>query len=251
MGFWDPPPYSSPSFFGEPNAGKPRLHELPLPTDLKIIPLYLSPARETFFLDRLVRGASSRRRPRLEGRWNIAQCWSVTLQSRSGLVPVPVCAVNDNKLFFFFFFRGRYPGFVCFLVGVEVGFLSHVSPGFALGRPMPPPTSPPPRPRPLRAGPAPHAARCPRRRSPPPPGTPGASARRRAPSPAGAPLATCTYSGLPVLTWSQLWRKLAVLPALSAHGAELRSHGDPGVGGWVGPAGPALWGRCVDCRRSG
>nr|KAF6307610.1 all-trans retinoic acid induced differentiation factor [Myotis myotis] len=29
LGFWDPPHFSSPSFFGEPNAEKPRLHDLP------------------------------------------------------------------------------------------------------------------------------------------------------------------------------------------------------------------------------
>lgn len=134
----------------------------------------------------------------------------------------------------------------------EGGFLSQVSPGFALDRSAPPP-SPPLWPRPLRAGPSPHAASCLRRRSLPPPGTPGTPALSAAHllQPA-APLATCTYSGLTVLTWFQHRRKLAVLPAsLFAHVSELRSHGDPGFGGWDGPAGPALWGRSVDCRRSG
>lgn len=180
---------------------------LDLLTDLKVIPLHLSPAREICFLDGLAR-ASSRIRPRLEGRWNIAQRWNVTLQSRSGLDPGPICAANDNKLFFL---KEGAPslcvswlGWKWVLSSTFLQALRQVVWRLWPRRPWP---------RPLRAGPAPHAARFPRRRSPPPPGTPGASAAAHCLQP-GAPLATCTYSGLPVLTWSQHRRKLAVLPAL-------------------------------------
>lgn len=67
-GFWDPPHYPSPSCFGAPNAEKPRLHEprIGLPTDLKVIPIYRSPARGICFLDSSANRASSRLRPPLE-----------------------------------------------------------------------------------------------------------------------------------------------------------------------------------------
>lgn len=115
-GFWDLPHYPSPSCFGAPNAEKPRLHEphIGLPTDLKVIPVYRSPAREICFLDRLANRASSRLRPPLEdGKlYNFGVSHSCPGEDSYQFPFVLLTIIN------FFFFREKQSDFVCFLVGM-------------------------------------------------------------------------------------------------------------------------------------
>lgn len=98
-----------------------------LPTDLKIILICLSPAREIFYLDR--HGGQQILLKDEAAIWqedgklhNFGVLW--TLQSRSGQGPVPhLCLTIINiftcRSFFvfliFLFFRERRRGFVCFL----------------------------------------------------------------------------------------------------------------------------------------
>lgn len=152
----------------------------------------------------------------------------------------------------FFSFRERRPGFVCFLVrvgrtalGKSAFFFRFPLASRGVDKDLQPPRRPGPAPYvsapPLTPSAARAAAVC---------SLPSFSAGCLLQAPARL-LATWTEFGRTVLTWFQHRRKLGLPASLLAYVSELRSHGDPGVGRWVGPAGPAIWGRCVDCRRSG
>lgn len=99
-------------------------------------------------------------------------------------------------------------------------------------------------------GPALHAAGSSRRRSLRPPSAPGApaSSAARAPATSAVSHVDRLLARRPHVVLASAGACCVSRFSVLAPASELRSHGGPDVGGWVGPAGPALWGRCVDCR---